>query len=40
MSCDDFVRGYLGLLKDDNYNQETVKILANSVDTTKDGLVF
>lgn len=39
MTPNDFVRRFLGLLPHDNYNEETVKLLANVVDTTKDGLI-
>lgn len=39
MTPNDFVRRFLGLLPHDNYNEETVKLLANVVDTTKDGCV-
>ncbi|KAK2150605.1 hypothetical protein LSH36_399g06029 [Paralvinella palmiformis] len=39
MSPSDFVRSYLGLLADDNYNPETLRRIANCADTTKDGLI-
>ena len=37
MSAVDFVCRYLGLIPAQNYNEETVHLLANVVDTTKDG---
>ena len=37
MSAEDFIQGYIGLLPKDQFNTETVKLLANTVDTTKDG---
>lgn len=40
MSPSDFVRSYLGLLADDNYNPETLRRIANCADTTKDGYVL
>jgi solute carrier family 25 aspartate/glutamate transporter 12/13 len=39
MSDTDFIRRFLGLMNEDNYNCSTVKLLANVVDTTKDGLI-
>ncbi|XP_064643384.1 electrogenic aspartate/glutamate antiporter SLC25A12, mitochondrial-like isoform X3 [Lineus longissimus] len=39
LSPDDFVRRYLGLLRHENHNEETVTLLANIVDTTKNGLI-
>ncbi len=37
MSGTDFVQRYLGLLKEGDYNQDTLNLFANIVDTTKDG---
>jgi len=37
MSAVDFVCRFLGLIPAQNYNEETVHLLANVVDTTKDG---
>uniref|UniRef100_A0A2A6BZC3 HLH domain-containing protein n=1 Tax=Pristionchus pacificus TaxID=54126 RepID=A0A2A6BZC3_PRIPA len=37
MTSEDFIRRYLGLYTEDNYNKESVKILASAADTTKDG---
>uniref|UniRef100_A0A1I7ZS08 EF-hand domain-containing protein n=1 Tax=Steinernema glaseri TaxID=37863 RepID=A0A1I7ZS08_9BILA len=39
MNPDDFIRKYLGLYTDENYNKETVELLASAADTTKDGLI-
>jgi solute carrier family 25 (mitochondrial aspartate/glutamate transporter), member 12/13 len=39
MTDADFVIRYLGLVPEQNYNVETVKLLGNVIDTTKDGLV-
>uniref|UniRef100_A0AC34RR23 EF-hand domain-containing protein n=2 Tax=Panagrolaimus sp. JU765 TaxID=591449 RepID=A0AC34RR23_9BILA len=39
MTDSDFVRKYLGLYTDENYNRETVRLLASAADTSKDGLV-
>ncbi|XP_014665799.1 PREDICTED: calcium-binding mitochondrial carrier protein Aralar2-like [Priapulus caudatus] len=39
MTPDDFVRGYLGLYAEENYNKETVTFLASAADYTKDGLI-
>lgn len=39
MSSDDFIRRYLGLFDGTNFNAETVRLLANIVDTSKDGLI-
>jgi len=38
MSPKDFICHFLGLIHADNCNEETVRLLANVVDTTKDGL--
>lgn len=40
MTAADFVTRFLGLIPGENYNDTTVRLLANVVDTTKDGLVF
>lgn len=40
MSSDDFIRGYLGLMNHKDHDPDTVKLLANIVDTTKDGHVL
>uniref|UniRef100_A0A915ALK9 EF-hand domain-containing protein n=2 Tax=Parascaris univalens TaxID=6257 RepID=A0A915ALK9_PARUN len=37
MTAEDFIRRYLGLYTEDNYNRETVRILAGAADRTKDG---
>lgn len=37
MTPEDFIRGYLGLYTEENYNKETVRLLASAADTTKDG---
>lgn len=37
MTSSDFVRSYLGLYKDANYNPDSVNLLAGIVDTSKDG---
>jgi len=37
MSALDFVCRFLGLIPAHNFNEETVHLLANVVDTTKDG---
>jgi solute carrier family 25 aspartate/glutamate transporter 12/13 len=39
MTPSDFVQKYLGLFSDANYNSESVKLLAGTVDTSKDGCV-
>uniref|UniRef100_A0A914WDR6 EF-hand domain-containing protein n=1 Tax=Plectus sambesii TaxID=2011161 RepID=A0A914WDR6_9BILA len=39
MTSDDFIRKYLGLYPEPNYNRETVRLLASAADTTKDGLI-
>ena len=39
MTPNDFVRRFLGLLPQENYNEDTLKLFANVVDTTKDGCV-
>ncbi|KAI1722005.1 mitochondrial carrier protein domain-containing protein [Ditylenchus destructor] len=35
----DFIREYLGLYKTEDYNAETVRLLASAADTSKDGLI-
>lgn len=37
MTCEDFIRSYLGLYTEDDYNQRTVKLLGEILDTSKDG---
>ncbi|CAJ0605535.1 unnamed protein product [Cylicocyclus nassatus] len=37
MTAEDFIRKYLGLYTDENYNRESVRLLASAADTTKDG---
>ncbi|XP_013779332.1 calcium-binding mitochondrial carrier protein Aralar1-like [Limulus polyphemus] len=39
MTPTDFVRGYLGLYQESNYNPTTVQLLGNILDTSKDGLI-
>lgn len=39
MSRSDFVRGFLGLFSHDNYNQQSLDLIAGIVDTSKDGLI-
>ncbi|XP_023225510.1 calcium-binding mitochondrial carrier protein Aralar1-like [Centruroides sculpturatus] len=39
MTPEDFVRGFLGLYRHDDYNPNTVRLLGNILDTSKDGLV-
>lgn len=39
MSAEDFVIKYLQLLDENNYNPDTLKLLAAIVDTSKDGLI-
>ncbi|XP_031332203.1 calcium-binding mitochondrial carrier protein Aralar1 isoform X3 [Photinus pyralis] len=39
MTSDDFLRKYIGLFPSDNYNAESVKLLAAILDTNKDGLI-
>ena len=40
MTADNFIRSYLGLYTEPEYNEKTVKLLANIVDTSKDGYDF
>lgn len=37
MTSEDFIRGYLGMQAERNYNADTMKLLAGVVDQTKDG---
>jgi hypothetical protein len=37
MTPEDFIRTFLGMQKEDNYNIETLKLLSGVVDQTKDG---
>lgn len=39
MTPEDFIRKYLGLFPGDNYNVESVNMLASIVNTSKDGLI-
>jgi len=39
MTDKDFVQRYLGLYTEDNYNKETVRLIASAADTSKDGLI-
>ena len=39
MTGEDFVIKYLGLLNENDYNADTVRLLAGIVDTSKDGLI-
>ncbi|XP_036140109.1 calcium-binding mitochondrial carrier protein Aralar1 isoform X4 [Monomorium pharaonis] len=39
MTASDFVRSYLGLYTDADYNPDSVNLLAGIVDTSKDGLI-
>ena len=39
MNYEDFIRHYLGIMQHENFNSDTLKQLANCVDTTKDGFV-
>ena len=39
MTLEDFILKYIGLLTDTEYNEDSLKLLANVVDTTKDGYV-
>ncbi|KAI6171645.1 Calcium-binding carrier protein Aralar1 [Aphelenchoides besseyi] len=39
MTDTDFVQKYLGLYTDENYNRETVRLIASAADTSKDGLI-
>lgn len=37
MTYDDFIRRYVGLLSEDDYNVDTLKLLASVVNMTKNG---
>ena len=37
MNAEDFIRGFLGMQPERNYNPHTMKLLAGVVDQTKDG---
>lgn len=37
MTPEDFMRSYLGLFTEPDYNNKTVKLLGNILDTSKDG---
>lgn len=39
MTGEDFIRKYIGLFPDENYNRESVKLLAGIVNASKDGLI-
>lgn len=39
MTPEDFIRSYLGLYKDEDYNPKTVRLLGSILDTSKDGLI-
>uniref|UniRef100_A0A1I8C1N1 Calcium-binding mitochondrial carrier protein Aralar1 n=1 Tax=Meloidogyne hapla TaxID=6305 RepID=A0A1I8C1N1_MELHA len=39
MTANDFVQRYLNLYNDENYNRETVRLLASAADTSKDGII-
>jgi solute carrier family 25 aspartate/glutamate transporter 12/13 len=39
MTANDFIRNYLGLFQSENYNEESVKLLAGIIDTSKDDLI-
>lgn len=39
MTSSDFVRTYLGLYTNPDYNPDSVNLLAGIVDTSKDGLI-
>ncbi|KAH7693582.1 Protein K02F3.2 a, partial [Aphelenchoides avenae] len=39
MTDSDFVRKYLGMYTEENYNKETVRLIASAADTSKDGLI-
>ncbi|CAK5074491.1 unnamed protein product [Meloidogyne enterolobii] len=39
MTANDFVQRYLNLYTDENYNRETVRLLASAADTSKDGII-
>jgi hypothetical protein len=37
IKAEDLIQKFLGLMSEDNYNEKTLEILANSVDLNKDG---
>jgi len=39
IKAEDLIQKFLGLMSEDNYNEKTLEILANSVDLNKDGYV-
>lgn len=39
ITSEDFVRKFLGLFSEDDYNEESVRLIAGIVDTDKDGLI-
>ena len=39
MTPNDFIRGYLNMQPERNYNPDTLKLLAGAADQTKDGYV-
>ncbi|XP_014274358.1 calcium-binding mitochondrial carrier protein Aralar1 isoform X2 [Halyomorpha halys] len=39
MNGSDFIRGFLGLFPNENFNESSVRLLAGIVDTSKDGLI-
>lgn len=40
IKAEDLIQKYLGLMSENDFNEKTLKILANCVDLNKDGLVF
>lgn len=39
MTTDEFVRVFLGLFREGNFNADSVRLLAGIVDTSKDGFI-
>lgn len=39
MTADDFIRKYIGLFPSEDYNRESVGLLAGIVNASKDGLI-
>lgn len=39
MTPEDFVRRYLGMFAEENYNKESVRMIASAADTTRDGMI-
>lgn len=39
MTPEDFVRKYLGMFPEENYNKESVRLIASAADTTRDGMI-